>query len=214
MTPSPPTVRTDFYLDLTCVHSYIGFTRFERAARAVRSTGVPVAVVFHPYQVAPDATEQGEPLSDRHARDFGDKAAAMTRQMALVAADDGLELNFDRAVFVNTLRAHALVAQAAGQDRAEATVERLFRAYFTDGLNIADPRVLRDLATESGTDPDRSPVAPDGVLGALAVTAEHGVNSVPRVEAGGRAPLVGARDERDYREALTAAAEAARAAVS
>ncbi|MFF7334514.1 DsbA family protein [Streptomyces sp. NPDC090306] len=213
MTPAPTTVRTDFFLDLTCVHSYIGFTRFERAARAVRSTGVPVDVVFHPHQVAPDATERGEPLSDRHARDFGDKAAAMTRRMALVAADDGLELHFERAVFVNTLRAHALVAQAAGQDRAEATVERLFRAYFTDGLNIADPAVLRDLAAESGVDPDRSPVAPDDVRAALAAGAEHGVTAVPRVEVGGQEPLVGAHDEREYGEALSAAAEAARTAV-
>jgi predicted DsbA family dithiol-disulfide isomerase len=206
MTPTTPTVRTVFYLDLTCVHSYIGFTRFEHAARHVRAEGIPVDVVFRPYQVAPDATEHGEPLSDRHARDFGDKAAEMTRHMAAVAADDGLELNFGRAVFVNTLRAHALVAQAARQDRAEAMVERLFRAYFTDGLNIADPHVLRGLAVESGVDPDLSTVEPADVFEALAATAAHGVSSVPRAEVSGGKPLVGAQDVQDYTKALSAAA--------
>ncbi|MEU4805712.1 DsbA family oxidoreductase [Actinosynnema sp. NPDC023587] len=196
------TVPVDFTLDLTCVHSYLGFTRFERAAARLRERGVAVSVRFHPFQVSSDAPEEGEPLSAVHERFFGSrwKVAEATGSMAEVGARDGLEFNFDRAVHANTFRAHRLVAAASAQGAGEAAVERLFRAYLTDGINIGDPGALARIAAEVGVTPPEG--GDDELRAALERVRAEGVHAVPRVRVAGGRPMVGAQTEQTYTEAL------------
>ena len=139
--------RVEVVLDFVCVHSYLGFTRFLRAVEAHRRTGGEVEVRFAPFQLRPDASPSGEPLFELHARERGESVA---REIATssIGEQDGLRLNFRRAIFTNTF--HRLLAAASEQDIGEVMAERLFRAYFTDGLNIADPPTLTALAGEVG----------------------------------------------------------------
>ncbi|MEV4734349.1 DsbA family protein [Saccharopolyspora sp. NPDC049426] len=141
--------RVEVVLDFVCVHSYLGFTRFLRAVEAHRRTGGEVEVRFAPFQLRPDASSAGEPLFELHARERGESVA---REIATssIGEQDGLRLNFRRAIFTNTFEAHRLLAAASEQDSGEVMAERLFRAYFTDGLNIADPSTLTALADEVG----------------------------------------------------------------
>ncbi|QKV97787.1 DsbA family protein [Streptomyces sp. NA02950] len=137
-------------MDLVCVHCYLGFTRFRRAARHHRAEGGTVETVIRPYRLRPDAPATGEPLFEVHKRERGEAAARAIRADTSFGADDGLELNLGRAVFTNTFDAHLLMGRAARQGRAEEMTERLFRAYFTDGLHISDRSVLSRLAAETG----------------------------------------------------------------
>ncbi|TWG08504.1 DsbA family oxidoreductase [Saccharopolyspora dendranthemae] len=136
-------------LDFVCVHCYVGFTRFRRAVEAHRRAGGEVEVRFAPFQLRPDASPAGEPLFEVHARERGE---AVAREIATssIGEQDGLRLDFRRALFTNTFDAHRLLASASEQDCGEAMTERLFRAYFTDGVNIADPVTLTALADEVG----------------------------------------------------------------
>ena len=52
----------------------------------------------------------------------------------------------------NTRSAHRLIHFAKNAGKQHAMVERLFRAYFPDGLNSCDHDVLADLAGEIGLD--------------------------------------------------------------
>lgn len=143
------TPRVEVVLDFVCVHSYLGFTRFRRAVEAHRRTGGEVEVRFAPFQLRPDASPDGEPLFELHARERGESVA---REIAAssIGEQDGLRLHFRRAIFTNTFEAHRLLAAASEQGSGEVMAERLFRAYFTDGLNIADPPTLTALADEVG----------------------------------------------------------------
>ncbi|REK88945.1 dithiol-disulfide isomerase [Streptomyces inhibens] len=145
-----PRRRVEIVADLVCVHGYLGFTRFLRAARRYRDGGGEVVTVFRPYQLRPDASAAGEPLFEEHKRDRGEAFARAVAADTSIGAADGLELNFGRAVFTNTFDAHLLLSRASAQGKGERMAERLFRAYFTDGLHIADAETLRRLAGEVG----------------------------------------------------------------
>ncbi|MDG9710642.1 DsbA family oxidoreductase [Streptomyces sp. DH10] len=143
------THRVEAVLDFVCVHCHLGFIRYLRAVRRYRADGGTVETVLRPVQLRPQASPVGEPLVEVWARERGAAVAARLAADTSFGAEDGLELDFRRAVFTNTFDAHRLAAQASAQGKGEEMAERLFRAYFADGLNIADTAVLDRLAAET-----------------------------------------------------------------
>ncbi|MDR3081390.1 MAG: DsbA family protein [Streptomyces sp.] len=206
-------LNAEIVLDLTCVHSYIGFTRFEHAAARHRAVGHVLNVDFLPFQVTPDAPADGVPLSQVHLGFFGSRGEMerATRSMAAVGAGAGLDLRFDRAVHVNTFEAHRLLAAAAAQGLGEPMAERLFRAYLTDGLNIGDRATLDRLAAETGVRTgwaDTDAADAERLRARLARTQELGIRSVPvfRIGTGtGTGTVAGAQAEDVFDRALAAA---------
>ena len=142
-------MRIDIWSDVVCPWCYIGVTRFERALEQFNGE---VELRLHPFQLDPEAPIPGVPARERYAAKFGDEADAMLARVTAAAADDGLTFDFDRARSANTFDAHRAIAFArrAGKDRAlEAS---LFRAYFTEGLDVSDREVLADRAASLGID--------------------------------------------------------------
>ncbi|MEV0844891.1 DsbA family oxidoreductase [Streptomyces sp. NPDC049954] len=152
------TVDVRIALDVICVHSYVGYTRFTRAANRLRDQGVSVRVDVLPFELAPGAGTEGQPLLPVLERAFGPQAVRQTLAYAGQLRSEGLELHYEHAVATGTFEAHRLIARAARQGRAEQMTERLFRAHFSDGLHIGDPGVLARLAREAGVDPEAVPV--------------------------------------------------------
>ncbi|MQY05727.1 DsbA family oxidoreductase [Actinomadura macrotermitis] len=143
-------MRLDMVLDIPCVWSYFAFARLKRAAARFRAAGGELELAFLPYQLNPDATVEGEPKVEVLRRSFGDDTADAIAGITAKAAEEGLVFRHEGAVMSNTFGAHRLIAVASAQGRGEAMVGRLFRAHHSDGLNVADPAVLRRLAAETG----------------------------------------------------------------
>ncbi|MEU4576430.1 DsbA family oxidoreductase [Nonomuraea sp. NPDC023979] len=170
-------MKVEIFSDIVCPWCYIGHTRFARAAEAFRAKGGVIDVTMRPYQLNPDAPAEGEPLIPALERKFGPNVAQMTSRVTAAGAEDGLDMRFDQAISANTFEAHRLVEVATGQGLGEEMTGRLFRAHFTDGLNVGDPQVLAKLAAETGVR-DTGEGA-DAVREQVARAARLGITGVP-----------------------------------
>ena len=76
------------------------------------------------------------------------------RQLTERGREEGIDYRFDRITrSPNTVDAHRLVRWAAAEGAQDDMVERLFAAYFSEGLDVGDPAVLADLPADVGLEP-------------------------------------------------------------
>ncbi len=190
----------DILSDPVCPWCYIGKGQLDRA-RAARPD-VALALRWRPFELNPDMPRAG---ADRRAyleAKYGaDGVARSQERLETLAAALGLPLAFDRVLRVPKTRdAHRLIHLAGHAGRQEAVVDALFRAYFTQGADLADPQVLAAIATAAGVDP--APLAGDGgadaVEAALAQARMMRVTAVPTYVVAGRYVLSGAQDARTW----------------
>jgi predicted DsbA family dithiol-disulfide isomerase len=167
----------EIVLDFVCAGSYLGFTRLQHAASRYRANGGIVEIRFQPFQLRPDAPLDGGTHFDLHKRERGEQAARAIADDTTLGAAEGLVFNFRKAWFTNTFEAHRLLLQAASQGRGEAMAERLFRAYFAEGVHLSDQAELTRLAAATGVEP--TGVSAEELRGALAHGRELGIESTP-----------------------------------
>jgi len=198
------------YSDIACPWCYVGERRFFRALDALPESD-PFEVVFRPFQLDPSLPETPRPLTEALAATFGAQRDAVLRRTAETAEQEGLDLRFDRALSVNTFTAHRLLRhalEAGGPAVQRALAERLFRAHFTDGANVADPALLSDLAAEAGLDRTRAAAYLASGEGADAVRAEIeraqrlGIRAVPTFVFDDRYAVQGAQPVSTFRQVL------------
>jgi predicted DsbA family dithiol-disulfide isomerase len=75
----------------------------------------------------------------------------MLAHLMQVARDLGLPFG-DRKMTYNSRPAQELGKWAEQQGKGDAFHDAVFRAYFADGRNIADPNILADIAVSTGLD--------------------------------------------------------------
>ena len=194
--------------DIICPWCYIGKNRLEKALDGFDGKAT---VTFRAYQLDPSPVPLGTPLKSVLAGKFGgpERVDQMWAQVTSIAADDGLTLNFDRAVAANTFDAHRLIFWAAQQGRQQEMLEVLQRAHFTDGEDIGSHGVLARLAGTLGLDESdalaylNSTTGQHEVGGDIAIARELGINSVPTFVIDGKYAVQGAQEPAMLRDALT-----------
>ncbi|MEV4480088.1 DsbA family oxidoreductase [Micromonospora coxensis] len=197
----------EIYADVVCPWCWIGKRRLEQA---LESYDGDVTVTYRPFQLDPTPVTAPRPLVEALADKFGgrDRAEAMAAQVTQVAAGVGLEMRFDRAVQANTFEAHRLVRFAAERGRSEEVVEALYRAHFTDGVDVGSRDALVALAASVGLDETETREHLESHLGrrevAADLTAAHqlGVSSVPTFVLAGKYAVIGAQEPETLLAAL------------
>jgi len=149
-------VKIEIWSDVVCPWCYIGKRRLEHALGEFEHAD-EVEIAWRSFQLNPD-TPAGTavPTSEYLVRRFGPQASQMTGRVAALGRDEGLDLDFDTSLTVNTLDAHRLLHLAADQGVGDAAKERLLRAHFTEGADLSDPETLVRLVGEAGVDTDRA----------------------------------------------------------
>ncbi|MDT0527599.1 DsbA family oxidoreductase [Micromonospora sp. DSM 115977] len=197
----------EIYADVVCPWCYIGKRRLEQA---LESHDGEVTVRYRPFQLDPSPVPEPRPLVDAMAAKFGgpDRVRQMFGQVTEVAAQVGLKLDFDRAVAANTFDAHRLVAWATDRGRAAETVDALYRAHFTDGVDVGSRAALATLAAEVGLDAAEARRFLDSgervaeLSDELATARQIGVTSVPTFVLAGRYAVTGAQEPETLLAAL------------
>jgi predicted DsbA family dithiol-disulfide isomerase len=144
-------MKVEIWSDVVCPWCYIGKRRFERA---VEQFDGEVEVVWRSFELDPTAPATREQSASEHlAAKYGmsiEQAEASHAQMTELAAQEGLEYHFELARGGNSFDAHRLIHLARENGVEAEAVERVFRAYFTEGVAIGDREALIALGDELG----------------------------------------------------------------
>lgn len=150
-------MKIDIISDTICPWCYIGEKKFEKAVELVRETrpDVQFDVRWRPFQLNPETPKEGVDRKASLKRKFGDgdhmKAIAQTIKAAGTA--EGIAFNFEaQEKTPNTIDSHRLIRWSETAERQPQVVEALFKAYFIDGRDIGDAKVLSEIAGACGMD--------------------------------------------------------------
>jgi predicted DsbA family dithiol-disulfide isomerase len=105
------------------------------------------------FPLHPDIPDEGQELTDLFAGRYD--IEAMMQRCKQVAGELNLPFG-DRTRTYNSRRAQELGKWAEGQGVGEAFHMHVYRAYFVDGLNIAKPDILAEIAASVGLDADKA----------------------------------------------------------
>jgi predicted DsbA family dithiol-disulfide isomerase len=215
---APPRISLslEVVIDLVCPWCYIGTRRLRRTLR--RRPDLAVAITWRPFLLNPDMPRAGLSRSEYILRKFGgeERARRLHASIATLGRGEGIAFHFERIRRTpSSIDAHRLVRFAAASGRADAAVEALFAAHFTDGHDIGDPSVLAAIAAALGLDPARlrrllASDADVDVIQAENLRAHRiGINGVPCFVVAGRHAIAGAQEPEVLERLLdVAAAEA------
>jgi predicted DsbA family dithiol-disulfide isomerase len=179
-------MRIDIFSDVICPWCFIGKRRLERALR--ERPQEDLAICWRAFQLNPDMPIQGMPRHLYLEAKFGgsERAGQIYETIRQNGQREGIDFRFDRIKQTpNTVRAHRLIRFATERGLGDALVERLFTAYFTDGVDLGDMDRLADLAEETGLSRGEASAfleSNDGLADVLAETRfayESGINGVP-----------------------------------
>jgi len=149
-----PKIKVDIVSDVVCPWCYIGKRRLEKAIDQLRDE-YDFELEYHPFELNPEMPANGADQKAYLVKKFGSESRyeQITQQVTGVAATEGLTFDFSRQhISPNTRRAHAVIAYAREQGVQLQTVEALFKAYFTDGVNLSDKQNLIATAVAAGLD--------------------------------------------------------------
>lgn len=146
-------MKIEIWSDFVCPFCYMGKRHLE-IARAELPSPDGIEVVYRSFELDPDAPRHKEGnVHENLAAKYGmsvEEAQSMNQQMGERAAAVGLTYRFDTMIPTNTFDAHQLEHFAEAHGKMYDIAERLFKAYFTDGLDIGDRGTLAGLAAEVG----------------------------------------------------------------
>ncbi|MDN5513571.1 DsbA family oxidoreductase [Acinetobacter sp.] len=147
-------MRVDIWSDVVCPFCYIGKKRLEAAAA---QAGVELEVHWHSYELDPEAPVRQEVSnSERLAQKYGRTLAEveeMQRNIAAMAADEGIQFNWENANSGNTFNAHRIIHLAQSKGLGSEAKEAFFYSYMTQGLPIGERETIEDVAARIGLNP-------------------------------------------------------------
>lgn len=148
-------MKIEVWSDFVCPFCYMGKRILEKALSQFAHRD-QVEVVFKSFELNPNEKNNpnrsvNEVLAEKYGMSI-EEAQRMNEQVAGRAKTFGLTYNIQGMKQCNTFDAHRLFKLAETKGKGVEMTERLFKAYFTDGLFLGGKDVLISLAKEVGLD--------------------------------------------------------------
>lgn len=204
-------MKIEVWSDVMCPFCYIGKRRYEAALKDLPFAD-QVTLEWKSYQLNPYLETNLQETTYSYLASSKnmpvEQAKAMCDQVASMAKTVGLTFDFDKAVVANSFRAHEFSHYAKQFGKQDAVEERLFSAYFTEGKNIDDVAVLKELALELGLDAEdlekelKARTYEDAVREDIYEAQQIGARGVPFFVYNRKYGISGAQDEEVFRQTM------------
>lgn len=207
-------MKIEIWSDVMCPFCYLGKHRLDEALKSY-AEAASVEIEWKAFQLNPDL------ITDLNTDTFTylskvkglseNQLRATTAHICQAGTVHGLDYRFEDVKMANTFRALQLIKYAAVHSLQHETEEALFKAYFTDGLNVDDIAVLCKLAAAVGLPTDGLAEGletnrwADAVKNDLAEAAQLGIRSVPYFVFDRKLVVNGAQDVAVFLNALNKA---------
>lgn len=207
-------MKVEIWSDFVCPFCYMGERKFEQGLADFEHKD-EVEIVFKSFQLSMGKEDvKGKDIHQIIADKYNisyDQAKANNDQIVKAAEKVGLNYRFDILKLNNTELAHEIAKYADSVGKGKALVDRYFKAYFEEGLDIGDKEKLIELADEVGLNTTelkkqldqetlKAEIKKDEVL-----ARKLGINSVPFFIINDRYTVSGAQDSKQFLKALNEA---------
>lgn len=152
-----PVIKVDIVSDVVCPWCFIGKRRIEKAM-ATLSHEFDFEVSYLPFELNPQTPKEGFNQKEYLAKKFGseEKYNQITSHVTHVAAEEGLQFNFDKQhVSPNTKDAHRVIWFAKKEGKQLEVKEAFLKAYFEQGVDLTKKENIVSVASSVGLDAKR-----------------------------------------------------------
>ncbi len=145
------TLKIDIVSDVVCPWCVIGFRNLKKAMHEMQ-TELNFEISWKPYELHPEIPQGGYDKKLYMQQKFGSSnGGSPYNEIIKIGKSVGFEFNFSKTERIpNTFMAHRLLWKAEQYNLQTELSEALFKAYFTDGLNIGSAEVLSELCESIG----------------------------------------------------------------
>lgn len=150
-------MKVEIWSDIMCPYCYIGKRNFEAALEQIDFKD-QIVVIWKSFQLDPTIPASFEVkmntceyLAQRKGISL-EQSKQLHANVVEMARKVGLEYNFDISIVANSFDAHKLIQLAKSKGLGDEAEEMLFRAYFTEGKDMSDHKVLIELGSSIGLD--------------------------------------------------------------
>ena len=183
-------MRINVFADTICGWCFIGHTNLNEALK--KFPNLKFDIHHTPFQLNPDMPTEGISRDKYLEIKFGGKdyAASMYENMKLKAKESGLNFNFEKIKKTpNTVLSHLLINLSKQFNLQNEIIEKIYKSYFIDGLDIGDVNILTNIAKENNIPEnvftnfinDRNT---ENINSKILIAKEKGINGVPFFEIG------------------------------
>ncbi|WP_193196815.1 DsbA family oxidoreductase [Nostoc sp. MG11] len=213
------TLTIEITSDFICPWCLVVDTRLNQAIEQLK-TPVEIKRIWYPFELNPTMPEAGMDRKTYRSNKFGswEYSQSLDTQTIQATASDGIEFRYDlMQITPNTLKAHRLTWLADQEGKATEMVERILRAYFSEGQDITQVEILVQLAAEVGLEADRVKAFLTSTQGVKEVkaleqqAASRNIRGVPNIKIG-KETIVGAQSVDVFLSALLTAVNELQAA--
>ena len=151
------TLKIDIVSDIICPWCVIGFRNLKTAMEELQSE-LKFEIFWKPYELHPEIPQEGYDKKLYMQQKFGSSnARSPYEEITKVGESVGFEFNFSKTKRIpNTFMAHRLLWKAEQCNLQNELSEALFKAYFTDGLDIGSKEILSNISHSVGMNKENS----------------------------------------------------------
>lgn len=202
------TLEIDVVSDVICPWCFLGKRRLDKAIASIDD--IKVEVNWRPFLLDPSIPKEGMSRREYMENKFGPERLKTIHDPLIAAGnEDGVPFQFEKITRTpNTIDAHRLIRWSHPTGKQHDVAERLFMAYWNEGKDVGDRKVLLAIATEAGLDATEISAKFEQETDLEAVRAEveqasrMGVTGVPCFILGRKQGIMGAQPAQVLAEAI------------